>query len=63
MKILFILLILTGCAFPPPIARNAKKKLKPYSKKIKICTLDLIGKHGVEAQKAVKVCKNIYRAK
>ena len=30
---------------------------------IKKCTLELIGKYGVEAEKSVKVCRDIYNAK
>ena len=62
MKFL-LFLILTSCALPLPITRNNLKKHFSYTEKIKKCTLELIGNHGVEAEKSVKVCKNIYRAK
>lgn len=61
MKFLFILL-LTGCALPSPIYRNTKKP-SLYQEKIKNCSLELIGVHGVEAEKAVRVCKSVYKAK
>lgn len=61
MKFLLILITLTGCALPIP--RNNKNKSSLYQEKIKKCTLELIGKYGVEAEKSVKVCRDIYKAK
>lgn len=61
MRLLFIFL-LTGCALPSPIYRNIKKPVT-YSEKIKKCTIELIGEYGVDAEKSVKTCKDIYRAK
>lgn len=63
MKFLLILITLTGCALPSPIPRNNKNKSSLYQEKIKKCTLELIGKYGVEAEKSVKVCRDIYKAK
>lgn len=63
MKFLLILITLTSCALPSPIPRNNKNKSSLYQEKIKKCTLELIGKYGVEAEKSVKVCRDIYKAK
>jgi len=63
MKFLLILITLTGCALSSPVSRSNKNKALLYQEKLRKCTVELIGKYGVEAEKSVKVCKNIYRAK
>lgn len=59
MKILLLFLIITSCALPP----RYRNKPVLYQEKLKKCTVGLIGKYGVEAKKAVEVCKDIYKAR
>jgi hypothetical protein len=60
MKYLLPIFFITSCALPPRYNGN---KPALYQEKLKKCTIELVGKYGVEAEKAVKVCKNIYKAR
>lgn len=60
MRFLLIFLTLISCTMPP---RKFENNSMAYQEKLKKCVMGLIGKYGVEAEKASRVCLNIYKAK
>jgi len=65
MKLLSILFLLTSCALHVPEVkrRGFKKKEVSYVDKLRECVTELVGKYGVAALDASKVCQDIYRRK
>jgi len=63
MKHLIFLTILTGCALHVPELerRGFKKKEENHVTKLQECVTELVGKYGVPALDANKVCQSIYR--
>jgi hypothetical protein len=58
MKILILMMILTGCGLIP-LQRNDNEKT--HIDKVYECVLKFTGKLGVKAIDAEKVCQSIYR--
>ena len=64
MKHLIFLTILTGCALHvPELERRGFKKKENHVDKLRECVTELVGKYGVAALDANKVCQSIYRRK
>lgn len=58
MKLIIIMVLFTACALP----KVRSNKVENITSKIHRCVVNLIGGHGVEAEKATKVCTAIYKA-
>lgn len=60
MRILFLLIIFTGCSMIPDSKDRAKNS---YQERVRECVVEFIGKYGVEITKANTVCQDIYKGK
>ena len=58
MKLLVLLTLISSCSLLPE--RTVKKEYN-YVDQMKECVFDLVGRFGVEATEAQRVCGNIYR--
>lgn len=59
MKLL-LLLMLTSCAFMPPV-RQHQSKGNTAAQELKECVVELIDRFAVKAKTAQEVCEAIYR--
>tara|TARA_R110000851_G_scaffold325885_1_gene494109 strand:- start:117 stop:314 length:198 start_codon:yes stop_codon:yes gene_type:complete len=62
MKYIIFTMLLTSCVTPRyTYLKPEKKSFKSSSEKIFECTLRLVERDGVDAEKAQKTCDKIYR--
>jgi hypothetical protein len=58
MKLLVLLALVSSCSLFP---ERTVKKQPTYVDHMKECVFDLVGRFGIEAAEAQRVCGNIYK--